>query len=56
MKTTIKTILITAAAALLATDLWAQQQAVLEEVVVSARKRLETLEEAPVSVLPQSAA
>ena len=36
MKTTVKTILIPTAAALVATDLWAQQQAaVLEEVVVT---------------------
>ena len=51
MKTKARHILIPTTVALLATDAWAQQQAaVLEEVVVSARKRLETLEEAPVSV------
>jgi iron complex outermembrane recepter protein len=49
MKVAIKLILLSGPVALAATDVLAQAQA-LEEIVVTARKRAETLEEAPVSV------
>src|SRR5690606_16111446 len=49
MKVAIKLILLSGSVALAATDVLAQAQA-LEEIVVTARKRAETLEEAPVSV------
>ena len=49
MKVAIKLILLSGSVALAATDVLAQVQA-LEEIVVTARKRAETLEEAPVSV------
>ena len=49
MKVAIKVILLSVSAALAATDVLAQAQT-LEEIVVTARKRSETLEESPVSV------
>jgi iron complex outermembrane receptor protein len=49
MKVAIKVILLSVCAALAATDVLAQAQT-LEEIVVTARKRAETLEESPVSV------
>jgi iron complex outermembrane receptor protein len=49
MKVAVKVILLSASAALAATDALAQAQT-LEEIVVTARKRAETLEESPVSV------
>ena len=49
MNVAIKVILLSVAAALAATDVLAQAQT-LEEIVVTARKRAETLEESPVSV------
>ncbi|HEX5766414.1 MAG TPA: TonB-dependent receptor, partial [Woeseiaceae bacterium] len=49
MKVAIQVILLSGSVALAATDVLAQAQA-LEEIVVTARKRAETLEEAPVSV------
>ena len=49
MKVAIKVILLSVSAALAATDVLAQAQT-LEEIVVTARKRAETLEESPVSV------
>ena len=49
MKVAIKVILLSVFAALAATDVLAQAQT-LEEIVVTARKRAETLEESPVSV------
>jgi iron complex outermembrane receptor protein len=49
MKVAIKVILLSVCAAMAATDALAQAQT-LEEIVVTARKRAETLEESPVSV------
>ncbi|MEX2125091.1 MAG: TonB-dependent receptor [Woeseia sp.] len=49
MKVAIKVILLSVSAALAGTDVLAQAQT-LEEIVVTARKRAETLEESPVSV------
>ncbi|MGH8167549.1 MAG: TonB-dependent receptor, partial [Woeseiaceae bacterium] len=49
MKVAIKVILLSVSVALAATDVLAQAQT-LEEIVVTARRRAETLEESPVSV------